>query len=205
MDFSTLLAALQHSPYLAALALISMLARAWVTDRSAFPLTLPASWQPVITALAAAALNATASLQAGIGWQVVVMTSLAWAASTGFLDGILVAAWGDPKKAPIWARWAVMIFDDVERLSGAGPTGSSGTGSSTGGGGGAVGFSCRSRSCRKSPTRRRRLLFIPSRRECIRRTRAPRSSRTCRTSQAGPRLRSRRRPRARSFQGLLGS
>jgi hypothetical protein len=130
MDFTSLLAALQHSPLLAAFALLGILARAWVTDRSAFPLTLPPSWQPVITALAAATINASASIEAGIAWQTVAMTSLAWAATTGFLDGILVAIWGDPKKAPAWARFAVMIFDDVEgRASGNPPTGSSGTGS----------------------------------------------------------------------------
>ena len=123
MSPQALLQALYHHDWMPAVLMLSVLVRTWLTDKSKFPVSLPVNWQPVVVAVATGFVNAVAGVQAGQSASVVVMTTLAWMGATGFLDGVLVAIFGDPKKAPVWARWIVMAFDDYEAPKGGGGNG----------------------------------------------------------------------------------
>jgi hypothetical protein len=114
MTPTALLTAFEAHNWMPGLVMLSLLVRTWLSDKSKFPVTLPVNWQPVVVAAATGFVNAIASLQAGLPASAVIASTLAWAASTGLLDGILVAMWGDPAKAPWWGRFIVMAFDDLE-------------------------------------------------------------------------------------------
>ena len=111
MTPSALLAAFRAHNWMPALVMMSLLVRTWLTDKSKFPMSLPPNWQPVVVAGAAGFVNAVATAQAGAPPMIVLSTTMAWMASTGFLDGVLAAMWGDTQKAPWWGRAVVMSFD----------------------------------------------------------------------------------------------
>ncbi|HSY21509.1 MAG TPA: hypothetical protein VK841_05315 [Polyangiaceae bacterium] len=120
MTPDALLQAFEAHNWMPGLVMLSLLVRTWLSDKSAFPVTLPVDWQPVVVAAATAFVNAVASVQAGLPAGTVIMSTLVWAASTGFLDGVLVAMWGSPSKAPWWGKFIVMAFDEIEGHKGPG-------------------------------------------------------------------------------------
>jgi hypothetical protein len=102
----------QAGHWLPVILLATMIIRKWVSVDSKFPVTIPKTWQPTITAAGGLFYGLELAIQAGqpIGG---ALLDMAVAAGTGgFLDGILVAIF-DHDNAPVWARSIVFIFDDL--------------------------------------------------------------------------------------------
>ena len=102
----------QAGHWLPVILLATMIVRKWVSADSKFPVSIPKTWQPTITAAGGLVYGLELAIQAGrhIGG---ALLDMAVAAGTGgFLDGILVAIF-DHDNAPVWARSIVFIFDDL--------------------------------------------------------------------------------------------
>jgi hypothetical protein len=102
----------QAGHWLPVILLATMIVRKWVSADSKFPVTIPKTWQPTITAAGGLAYGLELAIQQGqpIGS---ALLGMAVAAGTGgFLDGMLVAIF-DHDNAPVWARSIVFIFDDL--------------------------------------------------------------------------------------------
>lgn len=99
--------------------------RKLASPSSAFPVTIPVNWRPTVTAAFGLVIAVVAALQAGKPWGEAALAGATVAASTGFLDGLLTAIFGQPANAPSWAKAIVFLFDDVAGSGQAPPAASS--------------------------------------------------------------------------------
>lgn len=117
MQLTDLIALLSSHNWLGLIALVTLLLRKWTTADSKFPITIPPTWQPTVTAAGGLAYGLVTALQQGESWGTALLSMAIAAGTGGFLDGLLTAIF-DHDNAPVWARSIVFIFDD---LTGGGP------------------------------------------------------------------------------------
>lgn len=125
LDLGTLLKLVMGHQWLAAAIFVVAFARVLLSDRSKRLPSIPAPWLPTVSAVLGAAFTVLVAVQGGAPLGVTLVGAFVMFVGSGALDGLLVAMYGDPSKAPKWARWVVGIADD---LTGGG--GSSGSASS---------------------------------------------------------------------------
>ena len=118
MQLTDLIALLSGHNWLGLIALLTLLARKWCSADSKFPITIPPTWQPTVTAAGGLVYGLVSSLQQGQSWGEALLSMAITAGAGGFLDGLLTAIF-DHDNAPVWARSIVFIFDD---LTGGGST-----------------------------------------------------------------------------------
>lgn len=117
MQLTDLITLLSGHNWLGLIALLTLLLRKWTTADSKFPITIPPTWQPTVTAAGGLAYGLVSALQQGEPWGTALLSMAIAAGTGGFLDGLLTAIF-DHDNAPVWARSLVFIFDD---LTGGGP------------------------------------------------------------------------------------
>jgi hypothetical protein len=98
--------------WLPVILLATMIVRKWVSADSKFPVTIPKTWQPTITAAGGLVYGLELAIQQGQPMGTALLGMAAAAGTGGFLDGVLVAIF-DHDNAPVWARSIVFIFDDL--------------------------------------------------------------------------------------------
>lgn len=107
-----LLALLKTRDWLPLVLLVTMIVRKWLSGESKFPVTIPKTWQPTVTAAGGLVYGAMLAIQGGQPIGLALLDMAAAAGAGGFLDGILVAIF-DHDNAPVWARSIVFVFDDL--------------------------------------------------------------------------------------------
>jgi hypothetical protein len=117
MSLTDLIALIHSGHWLPLIALATLIARKWTSPDSKFPITIPPTWQPTVTAAGGLVYGLVSALQTGQSVGMALVGMAIAAGSGGFLDGVLTAIF-DHDNAPVWARSIVFIFDD---LTGKGP------------------------------------------------------------------------------------
>jgi hypothetical protein len=112
MSLTDLLSLLQAHNWLGLIALLTLLFRKWTGPDSKFPITIPVTWAPTVTAAGGLIFGLVTALQQGQSVGAAVLSMLVAAGTGGFLDGIVVAVFNHDN-APVWARSLVFIFDDL--------------------------------------------------------------------------------------------
>jgi uncharacterized membrane protein YedE/YeeE len=102
----------QAGHWLPVILLTTMIVRKWVSSDSKFPISIPKTWQPTITAAGGLVYGLELAIQQGQPIGAALLGMAVAAGAGGFLDGILVAIF-DHDNAPVWARSIVFIFDDL--------------------------------------------------------------------------------------------
>jgi hypothetical protein len=112
VQITDLISLLEGKHWLALIMLCILVVRKWTGPDSKFPITIPAPWQPTVTAAGGLVYGLVGALQAGSTPGQAVLAMAIAAGAGGFLDGLLVAIF-DHDNAPVWARSIVFIFDDL--------------------------------------------------------------------------------------------
>jgi hypothetical protein len=99
--------------WLALAVLIAAYLRRLTAPDSKFPVSLPPAWQPVATAVVGAVYAGIISFQGGMTAENAILATVLTAGAAGVADMVVVAIFGDPLKAPGWARAIVFLFDDL--------------------------------------------------------------------------------------------
>jgi hypothetical protein len=107
-----LLALVRTHDWLPLVLLSTMIVRKWLSGESKFPISIPKTWQPTVTAAGGLVYGAMLAVQAGQTLGAALLDMAITAGAGGFLDGMLVAIF-DHDNAPVWARSLVLIFDDL--------------------------------------------------------------------------------------------
>jgi hypothetical protein len=113
MNIALFLQNAEAGQWLALAVLIAAYLRRLTSPDSKFPVTLPPAWQPVATATVGAGYAGIVSYQAGMPAQNAILCTVLSAGAAGVADMVIVAVFGDPAKAPGWARAIVFLFDDL--------------------------------------------------------------------------------------------
>jgi hypothetical protein len=112
MSLTDLLSLVQSKHWLGLIAFAVLMVRKWTGPDSKFPVTIPATWAPTVTAAGGLAYGLVSALQTGQSLGMAALSMALAAGTGGFLDGMLVAIFNHDN-APVWARTLVFIFDDL--------------------------------------------------------------------------------------------
>lgn len=112
MSLTDLISLLQAHNWLGLIVLVVLIARKWTGPDSKFPVTIPPTWQPTVTAAGGLVYGLVSALQQGQSAGAAILSMAIAAGTGGFLDGILMAVFNHDN-APVWARSIVFIFDDL--------------------------------------------------------------------------------------------
>lgn len=104
------LAMAQH--WLPLIAILALWVRKLASPQSGFPINIPTTWLPTVSATGGLVYGLVSSLQGGESASASIFDMVAAAAGTGFVDGLTSAIFAH-NSAPAWARALVGIFDDV--------------------------------------------------------------------------------------------
>ncbi len=86
---------------------------------SKFPISIPTTWLPSVSAFGGLAYGFEASLQSGATAGAAALGALGVAASTGFFDGLVTVIFNHGN-APAWAKALVFLVDDIAGTGGGG-------------------------------------------------------------------------------------
>lgn len=110
-DLGTLLQLITSRAWLPLAIFATIWLRHMLSDRSKLPITIPATWLPTVSAGMGLLVAVLVAVQAGAPVATAVLGAFVAAATSGFFDGVLAAIFGDPARAPAWARWLVALAD----------------------------------------------------------------------------------------------
>jgi hypothetical protein len=113
MNLTDIVKDLARRQYLALFVLLAAYCRKLTSSDSKFPVSLSAAWQPVASGFAGSLFGGLVAYQGGMSAGAAILTTAVAAGGMGLGDMILVAACGDPAKAPGWARVMVFLYDDL--------------------------------------------------------------------------------------------
>ena len=99
--------------YLALFLIVAVYCRKLTSADSKFPITLPVNWRPSVSAFFGLSYIVVGARAAGQTWLTAALMGVAAGVATGFFDGLLTAIFGDPAKAPSWAKAVVFLIDDL--------------------------------------------------------------------------------------------
>jgi hypothetical protein len=112
MSLPDLIALITAKHWLPLIAFAVLIARKWTSPESSFPWTISPGWQPTVTAFGGLVFGLVAALQQGQSIGAALVSMAIAGGAGGFLDGVLTAVFNH-QNAPKWARFIVMVFDDI--------------------------------------------------------------------------------------------
>ena len=126
LDLNAIVAAFGAHNWLVLVMFAAVYARFIFSDKSKFPATWNPNLLPIFSGVAGAVITTDATLQAGSGWGTALIAGFVGLVAAGVFDGLVTVIFGDPAKAPSWARFIVMVVDDLGK-GGTPPAGGGGS------------------------------------------------------------------------------
>ena len=113
-----ILDALKTGHYLPLIIILTLYVRKLASADSKFPISIPTTWLPSVSALGGLAYGFEVSIQNGASIGAALLGAIGVGASTGFFDGLMTAIFAHGQ-APAWAKAIVFLVDDVAGGGGA--------------------------------------------------------------------------------------
>ncbi|SRR5579859_750809 len=91
--------------------------RHMLSDGSKFPVTIPATWLPAVSAALALAYAILVAVSMGASWQQALLGGATLGAAAALVDGLVVGIFGnDPTKVPAWAKAILMLVEPEPKV-----------------------------------------------------------------------------------------
>jgi hypothetical protein len=113
MPLTDLLGAISAHQWLPLLVLLALYVRKLLSSDSKFPITISPNMLPTVSGALSLIVTVVGAREAGKTWALAALSGFIAAVAMGFFDGLLAAIFGDPSKAPSWAKAIVYVVDDL--------------------------------------------------------------------------------------------